>query len=274
MIADAGPLLEVADLAFGFPGHELGAGVGFELKAGEVVCLLGPNGGGKTTLLKTLLGMLPPRAGRIRVGGCDLADLPQRRRAQALAYVPQAGTVGFPYTVAEVVLMGRASHRGLFAGPTAADRDAAAAALESLGLASLADRDWTRLSGGERQMVLVARALAQGSPVLILDEPTASLDFGNQVRVLGRIRELADHHGRAVLMSTHHPEQAFACADRVAILHRGRLLGPEAPEAAITPARMRDLYGLEVSVLVVPLEKGGSVRVCVPAALARRHPGS
>ncbi len=258
--------LAVEELAFGHGDRLVGSGVSLGVAAGEVLCLLGPNGGGKTTLFKTMIGLVPARAGRVRVDGEDVAGWGARRRALAFGYVPQAGAGSFPFSVREMVLMGRTAHRGPFAAPAASDHAAAAAALEALGIAALAERDWLRISGGERQLALIARALAQEPRVLVLDEPTASLDFGNQARVLRRIRHLADEAGLAVLFSTHHPEQAFAIADRVAMLHHGRLarLGP--PAEVITADAMREAYGTEVEVL--PVGRDG-LRVCVARGLRR-----
>ncbi|WP_247884807.1 ABC transporter ATP-binding protein [Azospirillum formosense] len=261
--------LSVEDLAFGYGERVVGAGVGFAVAAGEVLCLLGPNGGGKTTLFKTLLGLLPPRGGRVRVDGEDTAGWSPRRRALAFGYVPQAGAGQFPFTGRGMVLMGRTAHRGAFSAPAASDHAAAEAALERLGIAHLAERDWLRISGGERQMALIARALAQAPRVLVLDEPTASLDFGNQVRVLEQVRRLADGaggEGLTVVFSTHHPEQAFAIADRVALLHGGRLARFGTPEAVITAPMMREVYGTEVE--VVPVGADG-MRVCLPVGLRR-----
>jgi iron complex transport system ATP-binding protein len=158
------------------------------------------------------------------------------------------------------VLMGRAAHHSAFAAPSAADREIADAALATLGIAALGERDWLKISGGERQLALIARALAQQPQLLVLDEPTANLDFGNQVRVLAELRQLAGQ-GLAVIFATHHPEQAFACADRVALLHGGRLarLGP--PAETVTPETMRLVYGVEVDVVPVG---GGRIKVCLP----------
>jgi iron complex transport system ATP-binding protein len=257
------PRLAVADLAFGYRERRVGTDVAFAMPPGEVLCLLGPNGGGKTTLFKTILGIVPPLAGRVLVDGEDVSAWSPRRRALALGYVPQSGAGPFPFTVREMVLMGRTAHRGPFAAPTLADHQAADASLEALGIAALAGRDWLRISGGERQLALIARALAQEPRVLVLDEPTASLDFGNQVRVLEQIRRLASR-GLGVLFSTHHPEQAFACADRVAMLHGGRLIRLGPPDAVITPEAMRLVYAVEVAVLPVGT---GRMRACVATGL-------
>ncbi|PWC50446.1 ABC transporter ATP-binding protein [Azospirillum sp. TSA6c] len=259
--------LAVEDLAFGHGERTIGAAVGFAVAAGQVLCLLGPNGGGKTTLFKTILGLLPPHGGRILVDGEDVGGWNPRRRALAFGYVPQAGAGQFPFSVGEMVLMGRTAHRGPFAAPSAGDHAAAGAALDRLGIAHLAGRDWLRISGGERQLALIARALAQASRVLVLDEPTASLDFGNQLRVLEQVRRLADEGGLAVVFSTHHPEHAFAVADSVALLHDGRLARFGPPADVITAEMMREVYGAEVDVL--PVGDAG-MRVCVPRGLHRR----
>ncbi|MBP2316370.1 ABC transporter ATP-binding protein [Azospirillum soli] len=258
--------LAVEDLAFGYGERTVGASVGFAVGVGEVLCLLGPNGSGKTTLFKTILGLLPPRGGRIRVDGEDAGGWTPRRRALAFGYVPQAGAGQFSFSVSEMVLMGRTAHRGPFTAPAELDHAAATAALDRLGIAHLAERDWLRISGGERQLALIARALAQAPRVLVLDEPTASLDFGNQVRVLEQVRRLADEDGLAVVFSTHHPEQAFAIADRVALLHNGRLARLGSPDEVITAAMMREVYGTEVDVLTVG---DGGMRVCLPRTLRR-----
>ncbi|WFT80725.1 ABC transporter ATP-binding protein [Methylobacterium sp. CB376] len=153
-------LLAARDLAFGYPGREIGRGIDLAVAGGEVLALLGPNGGGKTTLLKTLLGLLAPLGGTVAVAGRPLAALSARQRARAMAYVPQSAASPFAFTARAVVLMGRSAHAGLLAAPSRADRAAADAALARLGVLHLAERPVTRLSGGERQLVLIARALA------------------------------------------------------------------------------------------------------------------
>ena len=260
MVVDAARLA-VEDLSYGYRGHAVGRHISFSVDAGEVLCVLGRNGEGKSTLFKTVLGLLPPRAGAVRVDGEFTAGWNPRRRALTFGYVPQSGGGAFPFTVAELVLMARTAHRGPFAAPSAADRDAADKAIATLGIGHLAQREWLRISGGERQLALVARALAQEPRILVLDEPTASLDFGNQLRVLHAIRSLTEERGLAVLLSTHHPEQAFACADRVAVLAGGELLRIGAPAEVVTTETLRACYSAEVAVLPVANSR---YRVCVP----------
>jgi len=251
--------LEASGLGYGYPGRPVGRGLDLRLAAGEVLCVLGPNGGGKTTLFRTLLGLLPAQEGEVRLDGAPLAALPRAGVARRLGYVPQGHVAHFAFTVRDAVLMGRTAHIGLFAAPGAADREAADAAIRTLAIEALAERFVTELSGGERQLTMIARALAQGARVLVLDEPTASLDFGNQVRVLREIRRLAAE-GYAVVFSSHDPGQAFLAAGHVLLLARGAALRHGTPEEVITPENLRAVYGVEVRVSTVD-----GVRVCVPA---------
>jgi len=241
-------MLRAERLAFGFPGRTVGEGIDFTLAPGEVLCLLGPNGGGKTTLIRTLLGLLAPHAGSIHLNQTPLQDLNRSEIARTVGYVPQAHAGAFAYSVRDMVLMGRTAHMNLFAAPSAQDRNAATQAIETLGIATLADRAFTEISGGERQLALVARALAQAPQVLVMDEPTSSLDFGNQVRVLGHVRRLAAQ-GIAVLMSSHQPDQALQCADRALLLAEGKAIALGAPREVVTPASLKRLYGVDVRIV-------------------------
>ena len=184
--------------------------------------------------------------------------------ARFVSYVPQAHATFFPFTVREVVLMGRTAHLGVFSSPTRRDRELAQAAIDRMRLGSLADAVYTRISGGERQLVLIARALAQDARIIVMDEPTANLDFGNQVRVIEHIRSLAGA-GMGVLLSTHDPDQAFVCADRVAMLHEGRLARAGTPAETITAESLRQIYGVGVVVMDVTLPGGATRPVCMPA---------
>ncbi len=241
-------MLAAQGLAIGYPGRRVGAGFELTLAAGEVLALLGPNGGGKTTLLKTLLGLIPPQAGEVWLAGRPLARIPLRERALQLAYVPQAAAPGFGLRVREVVLLGRTAHGGLLAAPTARDRAVVAESLARLGIAQLAERPVDQLSGGERQLVLVARALAQEPRAVLLDEPTASLDFGNQGRVLREIRRLADA-GLAVLFTTHDPNHALRHADGVLLVRDGRTLAQGPADALLRSEVLQALYGTPVEEL-------------------------
>ena len=241
-------MLRATQLAIGYPGRQVGAGFELELRPGEVLALLGPNGGGKTTLLKTLLGLIPPLAGTVFLEDRALERWSLRERALRLAYVPQVAATGFGFLARELVLMGRTAHHGAFARPAARDHEIAAAALARLGIASLSERPITQLSGGERQLVLLARALAQEPRAVILDEPTASLDFGNQGRVLREIARLA-RAGLGVLFTTHDPNHALRCADRVLLLRDGGTLAQGDARELIDAPRLAQLYGTGVEEL-------------------------
>jgi iron complex transport system ATP-binding protein len=256
-------MLRIESLAFGFPGRTVGRDVSFALADGEVMCVLGPNGGGKTTLFRTLLGLLAPQGGSVLLQDQRLESLSRQEIARRVGYVPQGHAGHFAYTVREVVLMGRTAHLGAFGAPGRKDLEVAERALCLLGLEGLAERPITQVSGGERQLALIARALAQEPRLLVMDEPTASLDFGNQVRILQRIRGLAAS-GISVLFSTHDPDHAFLAADRALLLAEGRALEIGAPRDVIRADTLHRLYGVPVS--VVPLAGGG--HTCLPSLAA------
>ena len=253
-------MLDVESLAFGFPGRTIGRDVSFSLGAGEVMCVLGPNGGGKTTLFRTVLGLLASHGGKILLEEKSIETLSRTEIARLIGYVPQGHSGYFAYTVRDFVLMGRTAHLGVFSVPGKADREAAERVLASLGLAHLAGQPVTEISGGERQLALIARALAQEPRLLVLDEPTANLDFGNQVRVLERIAGLA-RSGIAILFSSHDPDHAFLCAQRALLLAEGRALELGAPRDVIRPDSLRRLYGVSVEVLAL----AGGGHTCLPA---------
>jgi iron complex transport system ATP-binding protein len=251
--------LATADLAIGYGRTAVATGISVEVAAGEVFCLLGPNGCGKTTLFRTLLGLLPPLAGSVSLDGGRLADLAPRAIARRIAYVPQGHAPAFPYSVAEVVLMGRAAHLGVFSQPGREDRRHAAAALEQLGIANLAAADYSRLSGGQRQLVLIARALAGEAGFIVMDEPTASLDYGNQSLVLNRIRALA-RGGIGVVLSSHNPDHVLAIGDRAALMRDGRILRQGPVGQVMDAPTLAAVYGMPVD--VVTLADGR--KVCLP----------
>lgn len=253
--------LQARDLRFAYPGgRTLLDNVSFDLASGEILCLLGPNGTGKTTLLRCLLGLERLHSGRATVQGRDLAAMGIAEAARQMAYVPQDTAAVFPFLARDVVLMGRNSHLGFMAGPTASDHRAAQDALARLGIADLGARRFHELSGGERQMVLVARALAQGSRLLVMDEPCSGLDLGNQVRILGVIRQLA-RDGYAVLLTSHLPDHAFQLGGLAALLKDGHMQGPAPAEGLLQPALLGTLYDTPIAVIRADAE---GRRVCVP----------
>lgn len=242
--------LAARGLAYGHRGRCVGRGLDLELRAGEVACLLGPNGSGKSTLMRTLLGLLPPIAGEVLLDDRPLAAWTGRERAARLAYVPQAAESYFDFSLVEMVEMARTAHRGVFAAPGPRDRSRALAALARLGLEPLAQRPIHGVSGGERQLALIARALATEATHVLMDEPAANLDFGNQGLILDEIARLKGA-GAAILFSTHHPEHALRIADRAFLLAAGAVAGAGPTREVVTTAALTALYGRPVVVAQV-----------------------
>jgi len=251
--------LKGRDLSIGYRDRVVGRKLDVELVPGQVLALLGPNGGGKTTLLKTLLGLIPPLAGEVRVNGQALQHLSVRDRARLIGYVPQVHVGAFAFTVEDIVLMGRTAHRSLFAGPSRSDYEIAHSAIGRLGIEHLARRPYTMISGGERQLAMIARTLAQRAPIILLDEPTANLDFGNQGKVMREIRGLAEG-GLAIALSTHDPNQALHNADRAMLIKDGSCFAGGPCREVLTQSNLRNLYGTEVAALT----GNGQVRAFLP----------
>lgn len=246
--------IEAHGLAIGYRDHPVGSGIQIAVREGQSLALLGPNGGGKTTLLKTLLGLLPPQGGEVALDGKPLAALSVRTRARMIGYVPQVHTGTFAFPVETVVLMGRTAHGSLFSRPSATDIAVAHEMLERLGIAHLAQRPYTEISGGERQLVLLARALAQEPRFVVLDEPTAALDFGNQGKVMNEIERLA-RAGLGVLFTTHDPNHALRAADRACLMRAGEIVAEGETKAVLTQTNLETLYGAPV----LPVADGARV---------------
>lgn len=254
-------VLEACALSIGYGARIVASGIDLAVTGGEVLCLLGPNGAGKTTLFKTLLGLLPAKAGQVRLAGRPIAELSRQEIARTVAYVPQAQAMEFAYTVLDLVLMGRTAHLGPFAAPRAVDRERARQALTDLGIWGLAEREANRISGGQRQLCLVARALAQDTRLLVMDEPTASLDLGNRLLVLDRVKHL-QAQGYGIVFSTHDPDQAYELATRVAVIADGRLAAYGPATETLTGEMLSAVYGVAVTVERTP----GGRAVVVPAS--------
>lgn len=240
--------LSVENLSFSYGKTPVLRDVTFTAEKGELLSVLGPNGVGKTTLFRCVLGTLTPSSGRVTVDGCDLTALPPRERARRIAYIPQIHPATFGYTVLDTVLMGAARQLNAFQQPQAAQLRQAEEALEQVGAAHLRERNFAHLSGGEQQLVLIARALAQRAEVLVMDEPTSALDYGNQLRILQMVRRLAAQ-GYTVVLSTHNPQHALTFAHRLLVLHDGTAAALGRPADVLTPALMEKLYGVRVEFL-------------------------
>lgn len=258
--------LVLRDIVFSYAGHEVIRQASLHLPAGQFGAILGRNGSGKSTLLRIAAGLQAPQQGQVRVAGQDLACMNARERARQVGFLAQFHQPEFSFLVREVVLTGRAS--SVFSTPTAQDHVAAEQAMRTMGIVHLADRAYDELSGGERQMVMVARLLAQSPQALLLDEPVSSLDLANQIHLLRTLRYLADQ-GLAVLAILHDPNHALLFADRVFYMEAGRITQPE-PGAPLADAeRIGRLYGLEVCAAEVA---GVSIVIPSPDAARQPHP--
>ena len=245
-------MIDVRSLSFAYGTSKVLCGLSFDIEEGGLTALLGSNGAGKTTLFRCMLGLLPGYEGSLTLDGKEIRRYGARELSRRIAWIPQSQSLTFNYPAFDMVLMGTAGQMGPFSSPGKRQRRAAMEAMERLGIAHLAKRGFLHLSGGERQLVLVARALAQQAKTLLMDEPCASLDFGNQSRVMAQAHDLA-HGGYTVIMSTHHPQHALSYADRVIALSGGRLLRSGAPEKVMDEELMRTLYGIETAFLDSPM---------------------
>lgn len=256
-------VLELRHVSCGYGGASVLADVSFALRRGCSLVLLGPNGVGKTTLFKTVLGFLPRLSGEILIEGEEVRGWSRQRYARSVAYVPQTFESAFGFTVLEQVLMGRTPLLDGLRSPGAADERIALEIIEQLGLAPLVDRDCTTLSGGERQMVLIARALAQQPRLLVMDEPCANLDMGNQVVVLRRVSQLVSQ-GLSVIVTSHDPNHAFLLDGQVVCLGRdGSVTGGNVSDV-LTAEMLGALYGVEVGVGRVKGSRGSMGVACTP----------
>lgn len=256
------PLIKVEGVSFGYTQKTVLRDISLSIAEGEVVTLLGPNGCGKSTLIKLMLGLLCPAGGNIFFKGENIRRLNSKFLARGIAYVPQVHKSSFPYTVMDVVLMGRIPHKTFFFSYSKADERIAESALERLAIPHLANRAYTEISGGERQLTLIARALAQGARTFIMDEPAGGLDYGNQLRLLDQIIKLS-REGYTFIKSTHSPEHAMWIADRAIMIKNGAVMAVGACDDIITTENLFNLYNARVNVLKL----NGSFNVCVPQTI-------
>ncbi|MDR3366299.1 MAG: ABC transporter ATP-binding protein [Prevotellaceae bacterium] len=256
--------LELKNVTLGYPKKTVLKHVCMELHTGQTICVLGKNGSGKTTLFKSILGILPLLSGEILLNGKSVCRWSRRKFARLVAYVPQARSLPFPFTALDVALFGRTAHLSAFALPARKDRLIAEECMEKLRIDHLKNRIFTQLSGGEQQMVIVARALAQQPAFLVMDEPTSSLDFGNQIKIIRQVNELKSE-SLGVLMATHSPDHAYMCGADVAVVHGGELRSCGHSSRVITEKMLRDVYGVDVRILTISGGGGEDGRkICMP----------
>jgi iron complex transport system ATP-binding protein len=242
------PIITVKNIHFSYPKQKVLEGIDFSLHPGEVVSLLGPNGCGKSTLIRLILKLIKTNQGEIWLENKTINHYSHREIAKYIAYIPQYHNVPFNYSVLEMVLMGRISKGGFFTTPSLKDKTIAYASLEQIGIAHLANRPFGHLSGGQKQMVLLARALAQEVTTFIMDEPVSGLDYGNQIRLLELISELSKQ-GYTFLKTTHYPDHALMVSSRVVVMNKGKIIADGKPKDVITSQMIHDVYGIEANLI-------------------------
>lgn len=244
-------LLETIGASFSYDGvQNIFEDINFSVEDGDIFCILGANGSGKTTLIKCLTNLLRLDSGQIKLQEQDIKLMNSAEVARNIGYIPQIHNSTFPFTVLDVVLMGRSPYLDLFESPSEKDYKIAEKSLKTLKISHMSDKPYTEISGGEQQLVFIARVLTQQPSILILDEPTSHLDFGNQIRTLNIIEKLAKH-GLSVIMSSHFPDHAFIAANKVAIIKNAHFIDMGTPEDVITEENMEKTYNIKVKILDV-----------------------
>lgn len=254
--------LDINDLSFSFKSHTILKDLSFSADSGECICLLGQNGAGKTTLFRCILGLLRGYTGNILIDGVNCKQQSIKEMARKISYIPQAHAPTFNYSVFQTALMGTNPLMDRFSTPGEKERQLVYEKLEILGISHLAERGYAELSGGERQLVLTARALVQNAGILIMDEPTANLDYGNQFRIMEQVKKLAKQ-GYLILLSTHNPEHALLFADKVLILKNSNIMLYGTPKEILSPEVIENIYGVSVELQTLSTSKG-HVPVFVP----------
>jgi iron complex transport system ATP-binding protein len=246
-------ILEMEGVSFKYAAEWILRNISLTIQKGELWGILGPNGSGKTTLMNLIDGILPPQQGAIKIGGIAVGDMKRKELAKLIAVVPQETGWVFPLTVEEVVLMGRSPHLGRCEFESKEDLKIARSAMEATDILAFSSRLIQSLSGGERQRVLIARALAQQPTILLLDEPTSSLDIAHQISVFDLLRRLSEESGLTVLAATHDVNLASLYCTRIALLHKGNFYSRGTPEEALTEKSIREVYGVDTVVDRHPL---------------------
>lgn len=252
-------LFDVKNISFSYDDVEIFSKISFSVEKGDVLCILGPNGTGKTTLIKCLNGLHDINDGEILINGENIKKLSFKEISRHIGYIPQSHVPSFPFKVLDVVVMGRAPYLNLTDSPKKEDIEIAINSLKILGIENLKDKEYTNLSGGERQLVFLARILCQQPDILILDEPTSHLDFGNQIKFLEIVDNLAKE-GLSIIMTSHFPDHAFLSSNKVAIMKEKKFIDFGSPDDAVTEENLKEAYSIDVKLIELDNER----KVCVP----------
>lgn len=252
--------LKIENLEFSYRGWKVLKKLNVTLEEGNLVCVMGKNGAGKTTMFRCILGLLSNYKGRILIDGKDSKGFSIREAADAIAYIPQSHSTVYNYSVMDMVLMGTTASMGRFGTPKEEQKKRALGALRLVQIEHLKNRTFCHISGGEQQMVLIARAIAQQARILIMDEPCSSLDYGNQIRVMEMAKYLAGE-GYLILMSTHNPDHALLYGDQALVLEDGVAAHLGKPAEVLTEEVLRKLYNVEVSLCKLG---NSEIKVCIP----------
>ena len=236
-------MIRVENLSFSYDRRQVLRDVSFSAEKGDFLAVLGPNGVGKSTLFRCVLGILKGYSGKISIDGRDIHEMSRREMAGQMSYIPQNHGTAFAYSVLDTVLMGTTHELGTFSSPKAVQVRQAQEALEQVGIANLAERKFTQLSGGEKQLVMIARALSQQAGLLMMDEPTSSLDYGNREKILGLLKDLTEQ-GYSVILSSHDPQHALSYSNKVLALHDGSVAAFGKTAEVLTTELLQKLYGI------------------------------
>ena len=257
--------MKIENLHFSYGSRKVLKGVSFGIDDSGFVSVLGPNGAGKSTLFRCMLGLLEPSEGSVHICGRNIRQMPPAELSHRVAYIPQSHTPVFNFSVFDMVLMGTTAQLSRFSSPGKKEAQLAEAAMERIGISHLRDRGCGNISGGELQLALIARAIAQQAKILVMDEPSASLDYGNKLRLMETVKGLT-REGYTVIQSTHDPDQAYLYSDQILALYDGKLLARGTPQETISSSLISRLYGVDVEVCSMHRD---DVRVCIPAHLTK-----
>lgn len=254
-------MLEVRNLSCGYKEHKVLEDVSFSAKQGDIVCILGPNGSGKSTLIKSIVGLINLVKGDIFIDGVNIKTWKWSKRAKTMSYIPQTFSSTFQYKAIDIIMMGRTSYIQMASSPSKEDIKIAKESMEKLNILHLEDKIYCQMSGGERQLVKIAQALAQQSKIIVMDEPTNNLDFANQNSILNHLKDCSDM-GITILMATHYPQQALYYGTKALLVNNNNVVEIDKPNKNLTEKRLQELYGMEVKLIEIDVE-GKKRKVCL-----------